>query len=228
MPTKKPPQTDGKKRILLVDDHPILRRGIAQLLQQEPDLVVCGEAESAHEALKAAEQTQPDLALVDISLKDSSGIELIKDMKIRWPNMPVLVPSMHDETFYAERVLRAGARGYVTKSEASAKVVEGIRTVLSGEIYVSEKVASKVIGQIVGGKRQAPEGFLVDRLSDREFEVFEQVGQGLQTRDIAERMHLSVKTIEAHRENIKKKLNLTNATELLQHAIRWTQFQKGG
>jgi DNA-binding NarL/FixJ family response regulator len=219
------PQT-RKTRILIVDDHPIMRAGLAQLIGQEDDLTVCGEAEDPARALAAIEKFPPDLAVVDISLKEGSGIELIKDIRVRWPKLPVLVLTMHDESFYAERVLRAGARGYVTKAEASTKVVEGIRQVLAGGVYVSDKIASKMLCRLVGGGPDL-DAWPIDRLSDRELEVFELIGQGLQTREIAQRLHLSVKTIEAHREHIKKKLDLDSASELLRYAVQWVEFERG-
>jgi len=220
-----PATKSDKIRILLVDDHPIVRQGLGQLIAQEPDMEVCGEAESAPEALRAIANLKPTVAVVDISLKDSSGVELIKDVKVRYPALPVLVLSMHDESFYAERVLRAGARGYVTKEEASETVLAAIRRVLRGEIYLSEKMASKMLSVFVGGPRQ-PVGSSMDLLSDRELEVFELIGRGLQTREVAQKLHLSVKTIESHRANIKRKLGLANATELMQRAIQWVEVEK--
>lgn len=216
---------ESRKKVLLVEDHPIMRSGIAQLIAQESDLMVCGEAENAHGALRVIEETEPDIAVVDISLKDSNGIELIKDIKIRWPNLAVLVLSMHEESFYAERALRAGAMGYVAKAEVSAKVITGIRQVLSGSVYVSEKISSKMLRKLVGGTKEL-EVAPIDRLSDREFEVFELIGQGLQTREIASKLNLSVKTIDAHREHIKHKLKLESATELLKYAVQWLQFEQ--
>jgi DNA-binding NarL/FixJ family response regulator len=223
-PAKIPPE---KKKVFVVDDHAVLRRGLAQLVAQEPDLVICGEAADARAALEGMEKTRPDVAVVDVSLPDASGIELIKDIKVRWPKLPVLVLSMYDESFYAERVLRAGASGYVTKGEASEKVIEGIRQILRGEPYVSEKVASRMICKFVKGVPGSKD-FSIDALSDREFEVFELIGQGLQTRQIAARLHLSVKTIDTHRENIKRKLGLSKAPELLQRAIQWVRYERGG
>ena len=219
-------ERSGKTKILVVDDHPIMRAGLVQLIGQEEDLVVCGQAEDAHAALEAARKDQPDVAIVDISLKESSGIALIKDLRARWPGVLILVLSMHDETFYAERALRAGANGYVTKAEASAKVIEGIRKILSGEVYVSEKLASKMLSGLVGGGAGAAT-LPMDRLTDREFEVLELIGQGLQGREIAQQLHLSVKTVDAHREHIKRKLGLGSATELLTYAVQWVQFDRG-
>lgn len=213
-----------KKKIIIIDDHPIVRRGLTQMISAEHDMAVCGEAESASEALTAIEQTQPDLALVDISLKESNGIDLIKDIRVRWPMLPVLVVSMHDESFYAERVLRAGAKGYITKGESSEKVVTGIRRVLRGDICVGDKVVSNMISLVTQGR--AGGGVSIDQLSDRELQVFEMIGNGMVSRQIAERLYLSVKTVDSHRENIKKKLHLANAAELLQRAIQWVQQGK--
>ena len=214
-----------KSKVLLVEDHPVMRQGLVMLIEQENDLTVCGEAEDVHGALEAIDQQGPNIVVVDISLKESSGLELIKDIKVRWPDLAVLVLSMHDESFYAERALRAGARGYVTKAEASAKVIDGIRQVLSGNVYVSEKVASKMLTRLVGAGTDL-EKFPIDSLSDREFQIFELIGQGVETRDIAKQLHVSVKTVEAHREHIKKKLNLDSATELLKYAVQWVQFER--
>jgi DNA-binding NarL/FixJ family response regulator len=212
-------------RVLLVDDHPIVRRGLAELIDQEPGFSVCGEAQNAQEALDSVAALQPDLAVVDVSLQGTSGIELIKDVKIRYPDMLVLVLSMHDETLYAERVLRAGARGYVMKEEATEKLMTAIRKVLSGQIYLSEKMAARALSKFIHGARDT-NGSPLECLSDRELQVFELIGRGRGTRQIAETLHLSVKTIESHREHIKSKLNLTRSTELMQHAIQWVQGER--
>ena len=216
---------ETRKKVLIVEDHPIMRGGLAQLIGQQSDLVVCGEVESAHAALDEIEASEPDIALVDISLKDSNGIELIKDIKIRWPKLPVLILSMHEESFYAERALRAGAHGYVTKAEVSTKVIDGIRQVLSGGVYVSDKISSKMLHKLVGGSKDL-DVFPIDRLSDREFEVFELIGQGLQTREVADKLHLSVKTVEAHRDHIRQKLNLESANAVLRYAVQWVQSER--
>jgi DNA-binding NarL/FixJ family response regulator len=213
-------------RIVVVDDHPVVRQGLALLLEQEGDMAFCGEAECAGDALKVIEQCGPDIAIVDISLRDSSGIELIKDIRVRYPDVQILVLSMHDESFYAERVLRAGARGYVTKDEATDKVILAIRRVMAGDIYLSDKMSSKMLCKLVESRAAAP-GMSVECLSDRELQVFELIGQGMGTRNIAQTLHLSTKTIESHRERIKKKLKLVNASELLQHAIQWVQLETG-
>jgi len=214
------------KKVLIVDDHPIIRQGLKELIEQEADMVVCGEADSAPAALKAVLTLKPDIAIVDISLnKDMSGIKLIKDIKSQIPSLPILVLSMHDESVFAERVLRAGARGYVMKEEATEKVMVAIRKILSGDIYLNEQTASRMLSKIAHG-HTAEEGTSIDLLSDRELEVFELIGQGLGTRKIAEKLFLSVKTIEAHRMHIREKLKLNSATDLLQHAIQWVQSGK--
>lgn len=225
MVTERQAKTKAKK-VFLVDDHPIVRQGMAQLIEQESDLFVCGEAEDAPQALQGIEKHQPDVVLVDISLKSTSGVDLIKDLKIRHPRLPVLVLSMHDESFYAERVLRAGARGYVTKEEATEKVLTAIRQVLRGEVYLSDRMAARMLSKLVNGSGERGTS-PTDRLTDRELQIFECIGRGLGTREVAQRMHLSVKTIESHRANIKRKLNLDNATQLLQHAIQWVQSGGG-
>lgn len=218
-------QTVNTIRVLLVDDHPIVRQGVKMMITQEPDMVVCGEAESAGEALAVMVENAPRVAVVDLTLKDSSGLELIKDAKIRCPEVAVLVLSMRDEAFYAHRALRAGARGYITKEEGSDRIIEGIRAVVDGRVYLSDKLAAKMIGTYVVGMpdTDAP---LEHTLSDRELEVFELIGSGLTTRDIAGKLHRSVKTIESHREHIKDKLGLQNANELLQRAVRWVESVK--
>lgn len=216
--------TDSKTKILVVDDHPIVRQGLAQLIDEEPDLDVYAQAEEAHEAMSIIKQRKPDFVIVDISLKETSGLELIKDIKAIYPNLPVLALSMHDESLYAERSLRAGARGYVMKTEATVKVVDAIRKILSGRIYVSDNVAGKMMSKMVGGGPDVG-ATAIDKLSDRELEVFSLIGQGYSTRKIAQRLHLSIKTIETYRAHIKDKLNLADSTELLQYAIRWSSSQ---
>lgn len=208
------------KRILIVDDHAIVRRGLAQLLNEESDLEVCAESESARETFAALKTQEPDLAIVDLSLRDESGLELIENLRAQKPGLPVLVLSMHDETFYAQRAIRAGARGYIMKEEAPNKIVEGIRKVLSGQVYVSNQVAEHMLGQFVGQKKTSPES-PVERLSNRELQILQLIGKGMATRDIAHQLHLSVKTIDNHREHIKSKLSLKNANELVQFAVRW-------
>lgn len=214
-----------KRGVLIVDDHPIVRQGLAQLIDQEDDLHVCGQAEDAHEAMRAIRELSPDMVVVDISLKDTSGIELIKDIKVHYPDLPVLTLSMHDEGVYAERAMRAGARGYIMKQEATEKVVTAIRRVLSGEVYVSEGMAAKMVSKLVAGPAKTG-GSPVDRLSDRELEVFRLIGAGYGTREMAEKLHLSIKTIETYRAHIKDKLDLVDANELLRTAITWVNAER--
>lgn len=213
-----------KTRVLLVDDHPILRRGLAQLINQEQDMTVCGEAEDAPKAFEAVSTLHPDVAVVDISLKGGNGIELIKNVKARFPDLPILVLSMHDESLYAERALRAGGLGYIMKEEAIEQVLIGIRRVLIGEIFLSDKMKAKMLQQLANGKAKA---FVspIEHLTDRELEVFRLIGEGRSTRQIAGELHLSVRTVEAYREYIKGKLNLKNATELVQHAFHWVHHE---
>lgn len=207
-------------RILIVDDHPITREGIKSLVLTEKGLTVCGCAEDQNSALDKIDTLKPDLVLVDISLKGSNGIELLKCIKARWRNQKTLVLSMHDESLYAVRALRAGAAGYVMKQEATEKLLIAISMVLNGGIYLSEKMESKMMQQLVG-RRDFSMGVPIEDLSDRELEVFGLLGDGHGTRQIAEELHLSMKTIESHRAHIKEKLGLKNATELVQHAIEW-------
>jgi DNA-binding NarL/FixJ family response regulator len=214
----------AKTRVLLVDDHPILRRGLAQLINQECDMAVCGEAEDAPKAFEAFSTLHPDVAVVDISLKGGNGIELIKNVKARFPAVPILVLSMHDESLYAERALRAGGLGYIMKEEAIEQVLVGIRRVLVGEIFLSDKMKAKMLQQLASGKAKA---FVspIENLTDRELEVFRLIGEGRSTRQIAGELHLSVRTVEAYREYIKGKLNLKNSTELVQHAFHWVHHE---
>lgn len=215
----------AKSRILLVDDHPIVRDGLGQLIRREADMTVCGEAASAEEAVGAVTRLKPDLAIVDITLGGVNGIELIKNLKAIRPSLPVLVLSMHDESHYAERALRAGASGYVMKREARAHIMEAIRTVLSGDDYVSEKMQKNIVHQYlhgIGSKETSP----IDLLSDREVEVLNLLGAGLSSKDIAHRLHLSQKTVDSHRTHLKEKLNLKGAQELVRFAFDWVRSQE--
>lgn len=214
----------AKKRVLLVDDHPVVRQGLAALIEQQGDIEVCGQAESAADALRLVKSARPDVALVDLSLKGTSGLELLKDLKIRHPELPTIVVTMHAESLYAERVLRAGARGYVAKQEATEKVLTAIHRVLNGELYVSSETTERMLRRVVGGGGAGP-ATPEELLSDRELQVFQMLGMGRATRQIAKELHLSIKTIETYRANIKKKLNLNDGLELLQHAVRWAQEQ---
>jgi DNA-binding NarL/FixJ family response regulator len=223
MPQAKPtPPKDTRTRILLVDDHAVVRYGIAQLINRQPDMMVCGEEEAASNALSAIEKVKPDLVIADISLKDSSGLELMRNIKAQYVRLPVLVVSAHDESVYAEVAFRAGALGYLMKQEALEKIIVAIRRVLSGNIYVSEALGARMLQQQICGKTDIHES-PVKSLSDRELEVFQLVGQWKKTSEIAQELHLSIKTIEYYREQIKKKLNLKNSAELTQHATAWVQ-----
>ena len=215
---------ETKRRLLIVDDHPIMRQGLAQLINNEPDLSVCAEAENARSAVEAIATAKPDLALVDITLPDKDGLELIKDLHALHPTLPMLVLSMHDETLYTERVLRAGGRGYIMKQEGGKKLMQAIRQVLEGGMYVSEKMSAKIL-EIFSGRQTGTKESPIGKLTDREFEVFQQAGLGKGTREIAGRLHLSVKTVEAHRANIKRKLGLKTATEFVRSAVRWMESQ---
>jgi DNA-binding NarL/FixJ family response regulator len=210
-----------------VDDHPMMRQGLAQLIGAEKDLVVCGESENAECALDTINSLKPDLVLADISLPGKNGLELIKDFQAIQPGLPVLVISMHDESLYAERVLRAGGRGYIMKQEGGKKLMQAIRKVLDGKIYVSEKMSANIL-ETFSGRRAGTENSPVKNLTDREFEVFQLIGQGKSTRDIAEKLHLSVKTVDVHRTNIKAKLKLKSSPELIRYAVRWTELQGAG
>ncbi len=227
-PSPEPAESE-KKRVLLVDDHPILRQGLANVLNTQSHLTVCGEAHGRIDALAAAERLRPDLALVDLSLRTGDGIELIKDLRVRHPQLLTLVLSMHDETIYAERALRAGARGYVMKQEKLDRLLLAIGRVLAGAIYVSDQVTAHAVQRLASGNVSgAEEGeetadSYVGRLTDRELQVFRLIGQGLGTRLIAENLHLSRKTIESHREHIKAKLGLRDGSQLIQRAIQWAR-----
>ncbi len=208
--------------IFIVDDHPLVRQGLGQVIGAESDMAVIGEAEDAAKALHAINTKNPDLVIVDISLRGNNGLELIKNIKALHPNLPILVFSMHDECIYAQRALRAGARAYVMKQEPADKIITAIRRIMTGDIYVSNRVADQVLHQLVNGGGD-PAGSPVDRLSDRELEVIQLIGRGLSTREIAGTLNLSVKTIESHRAHIKEKLNLRNATELVQFSVQWVE-----
>jgi DNA-binding NarL/FixJ family response regulator len=220
--TKPIPVKDSRTRILLVDDHAVVRYGIAQLINRQSDMMVCGEEEDAAKALTAIGKLNPGLVIADISLKDSSGLELMRNIKAQYSKVPVLVVSAHDESIYAEIAFRAGALGYLMKQEALEKIVTAIRRVLSGNIYVSDALAARMLQQQIRGKPDIHES-PVKNLSDRELEVFQLIGQWKKTSEIAQELHLSVKTIEYYREQIKHKLSLKNSAELTQHATAWVQ-----
>ncbi len=205
-------------RIYIIDDHPIIRYGLKLLINQEKDLAVCGEADSLDQAMKDVSREKPDLIILDLMLEKGSALEFIKYLQQQSRSIPVLVLSMHDETYYAERVLRAGAKGYIMKDSATDHLVQAVRTILQGEVYLSDRMKSRLISSIAGIRKKKVEA---DRLTDREMEVFQLIGQGLSTREIAAKLCLSVKTIETHKENLKRKLKLSNATELIQQATLW-------
>ncbi len=212
--------TQARRRVFVVDDHPIVRQGLALLIDQEPDLEVCGEAEESETALAAIAATQPDVLLLDISLPGPDGIELLKTIRSTDPDLPVLVLSMHDESVYAERALRAGANGYIMKQEATENVLVALRRILRREMYVSDRVASHMLRQIASGAGTSGQASIT-RLSDRELEVFRLIGEGHGTRRIAEELHLSVKTVESYQAHIKEKLALQSSRDLVQRAIEW-------
>lgn len=215
-----PPKPKNAQSVFIVDDHPMMRQGLAQLIGNERGFKICGEADNAAQAMNFLAKNTCDLVLCDISLPDKNGLELIKDIRAIHSDLPILVVSMHDEMIYAERVLRAGGRGYIMKQEGGEKFLHAIRQVLTGQIYVSEKMSSRIL-EIFSGGGKTSESSPVARLSDREFEVFELIGQGKGTREIAEYLHLSVKTVEVHRANIKGKLDIKTATDLVRFAVRW-------
>jgi DNA-binding NarL/FixJ family response regulator len=214
-----------KCKIFLVDDHPIVRQGLALFIEREPDLTVCGEAEDATSALQAIRESTPDFVILDISLDGRDGLELLKTLRAGHPNLPVLVLSMHDESVYAERSLRAGANGYIMKQEAADKVITAIRQILGGDVYLSDRLTKRMLQQFVNGSI-SPRDPLA-KLSDRELEVFRLIGAGHGTRQIADELHVSTKTVESYQAHIKEKLALRNARELVQHAVEWSLNAKG-
>ncbi len=214
-----------KIKVLLVDDHPLVREGLVNLINQQADLQICGEAGNESQALELIRTVQPDIAIVDISLESGSGIELIKSIKAMFPAVTVLVLSMHDESLYAERALRAGARGYIMKREAAKKVIQALRCVLTGQLYVSDKIAALMAEKFVEGQPAATAS-PIEQLSNRELEVFQLLGLGHNTRQIADHLHVGFKTVQAYSARIKQKLKLANATELLREAIRWHESQQ--
>jgi len=211
-------------KIFIIDDHTVVREGLKKLINQEPDMMVCGEAEDGPSAVNRLFDTKPDLVIVDISLSSSNGIDLIKSMKLRYPDVPILVFSMHEESVYAERALRAGASGYVMKFATPAVLIEAIRKVRQGKIYLSEKITGKLLYKTIH-KHGHEEEDSVGSLSDREFQVFQMVGKGIPSRQIAQDLNLSIKTIDAFRENIKRKLGLNSAAELMYYAIEYVHSE---
>lgn len=216
-----------RRAILLVDDHPFMRAGLAQLIERQPDMVVCGEAGDPTAAFQALRKKKPDLVLTDLTMPGRSGLEFIKDLLAADPSVAVLVISMHDELVYAERVIRAGARGYIMKEAGGENLLAAIRQVLRGEVYVSSRISARILEGLSARK---PRGSTspIEKLSDREFEVFQLIGQGKSTRDIAGQLHLSPKTVDVHRSHIKAKLELKDATALIRHAVRWVETQRVG
>jgi DNA-binding NarL/FixJ family response regulator len=220
-----PGQRSARRQILIVDDHPLTRRGMAQLIGQQPDLMVCGEAGDAAQALAAVKSSSPDIVLADVTLPDKHGLELIKDLRVLHPEVAVLVVSMHDEDLYAERALRAGARGYIMKNEGGEKLIEAVRLVLEGKVYLSASMSARILDSWSGHRRQPGRGNL-SALTDREFEVFQFIGQGLTTAEIGRQLHMSGKTVETHRLHIRDKLGLKTGPELIKSAVRWAGAQE--
>ena len=214
-----------KKTVFVVDDHPLLRQGLAMLINRESDLMVCGEAEEAPTAMKALAAARPDIVIADISLNGPDGLDLLKNLRILYPDLPVLILSMHDESIYAERALRARANGYIMKQEATEKVLVAVRRILDGEIYLSYRMANRLLQQYMSGQTAETDSRLT-ALSDRELEVFRLIGDGLSTRRIAEVLHLSMKTVESYQAHLKEKLSLRTGRELMQHAIQWKLSEK--
>jgi DNA-binding NarL/FixJ family response regulator len=215
-----------KTKVLVIDDHPIFREGLRKVINSEPDLTVCGEAEGAAEALAEIKALRPDIVIVDITLHQSSGIDLIKDMKLRWPNLPILVLSNHDEALYAERCVRTGARGYVMKTHSPQELLAGLRDVLRGKFHLSDAITNKILNKYIYGS--SPDNSNpFEQLSDREIQVFELYGKGRTTRQISEILHLSVKTVESHRDGIKEKLDFADSTSLVRAAVQWVESQHG-
>lgn len=217
---------EAVKRLLLVDDHPIMRHGLAQLIRAEPGLDVCGEAGSAREGLELAGRLKPDLVVIDLTLPDKNGLELLKDIQAQHPGTLCLVLSMHDETMYGERALRAGARGYIMKEAAADHLINAARKVLSGGIYVSDSMASRMLEQVTGQRARGTASG-VDTLSDRELEVLEMIGRGVATKNIAERLCISARTVEAHRAHIKEKLGVGDGAALVRYAVQWVESRAG-
>lgn len=212
-----------KKRVLLVDDHPIMRHGLAQLIRAEEGLDVCGDAGTAATGLRAVGDCKPDLVVVDLTLPDKNGLELLKDIQALHPGTLCIVLSMHDESVYAERALRAGARGYVMKEAAADHLVEAIRRVLGGGIYVSNAMASRMLEGMTSNKLAKPSASLIDRLTDRELEILEMIGKGVATKIIAEKLNISARTVEAHRSHIKEKIGISDGAALVRFAVNWVE-----
>lgn len=216
---------ERKIRVFLVDDHPLVRESLTSLINQQDDMEVCGEAEDMVHGLKAIAAMTPDVAIVDISLKESSGLELVKALRLRFPATQLVVLSMHDEKLYAERCLRAGARAYVMKRESTRRIITAIREVAQGKLFLSDGMATALAQKFVGGRQSG--GSPLEDLSDRELEVFNLLGRGLGTRQVAESLNVSIKTVQAYCARIKQKMQLSSAAELLREAVRWQEQQSG-
>ena len=215
----------GTTKILIVDDHPLLRQGIRQVIELEEDLTVSGEASTANEAIDLVNRDTPDVVIVDITLAGNvSGIELVKSLNERFPDIRTLVLTMHDESLYAERAIRAGARGYIMKEVASKNIISAIRTILNDELYLSEAVSKRIIDKLVRGSADTA-GISVEQLSNREFEIFQMIGNGFSTKEMARKLNLSIYTVESHKKNIKEKLKLKNSSDLAKYAIQWVITQ---
>ncbi len=221
------PVQAAKKTVLVVDDHPLMRQGLALLINQQQDMQVCGEAEEVQAAMLAIARLHPDIVILDISLSGPDGLELLKSIRTTSPGLPVLILSMHDEAIYAERALRARASGYIMKQEATEKVLVAVRRILNGEVYLSERMSNKMLQQYIGGAPSTIQSQIAS-LSDRELEVFRLIGEGRATREIAKELHLSVKTVETYQAHIKEKLALRSGRELIQHAIQWKINERTG
>jgi DNA-binding NarL/FixJ family response regulator len=220
--TKLQPDQIKRKKVLIVDDHAVLREGLAAQINREADLIVCGEAEDAKQALALVEKRVPDLVLADITLPGRNGLELIRDLRARCPDLPVLVLSMHDASLFAERVLRAGGRGYISKQRSGQRLIAAIRHVLSGQIYLSDEVSTRLLDSL-SGKRPVTSVSPIEQLTDRELEVFTLIGQAKETKEISRGLNMSAKTVEAHRASIKRKLKLKSGPELTRHAVLWVE-----
>ena len=227
--TSQPGLTGGKRlvrRVFIVDDHPIVRQGLRRLMENEEDLMVCGEADTAHDASAAIKELNPDIVIADISLKQGDGIELVRDLRAHYPQLPILVLSMHDEAIYAERMLSAGANGYIMKQAASEQFLVSVRRVLDGGIYVSEAVGNHMIQKLTSGGAHVSAN-PIDRLSNRELQILHMICKGMSTRETAEALRLSIKTVESHRQRIKRKLSLTTGMQLVQYAVSWFAGREG-
>jgi DNA-binding NarL/FixJ family response regulator len=225
--TIRPTALADRIKVIIVDDHPAIREALANIISNSMDMMLCGQAGSADVAFKIARETHPDVAVVDISLEDAHGLDLVQNLQAQYPNMQVVVFSMYDENVYAERAIRAGATAYVMKSESTQNVAEAIRSVAQGDIYLSRRMASRILSKVTTGRSKGP-GFAIDELTDREMAVFQMLGKGHGVNDIANRLNLSRKTVETYRRRAKEKLGFDGVTELLQHAIQWTYGQGNG